>query len=73
MNNLRGLSQSQVQAHQQAMDMGFRQQYPTYITSNFGNLSIEPGASDQSPLFPADYSVGMESKFVNYSQEPHYR
>lgn len=72
MNNLSGLSGPQVQADRQALDAEFRQYYPTYLTSNFSALSVEPGPSDHAPLFPFDYSTGVECRFTPYSQEPRY-
>lgn len=71
-NNPGGSLLPQVQPNQQALDAEFRQYYPTYLTSNFDALSFEPGASDHTPLFPTDYSAGVESKFAPYSQEPRY-
>jgi len=72
MNDLSGPTYSQVQANQRALDAEFRRYYPTYLTSNFNALSVEPGHFDHTPLLPTDYSVGAESRFNTYNQEPRY-
>lgn len=71
-NSLNDTSQPQIQANQQVMDAQFRQQYPTYLTSNFNTLSIQPGPSDYSSSFPVDYSMGLETKFTPFDQEPRF-
>lgn len=67
MSSTMGCSQSQMQANQQAIDAEYRQEYPTWMTSNFDALSIQPGPSKY--LFPADHQMGIGTNY--YGQEYH--
>lgn len=52
-----------VSGDSQALNEELRQRFPTYLSSGFNALSVDPGPQGYNPLFPPNLSVGMEHQF----------